>query len=149
MFFPFSITTHFYIRLKISNILTFSHPNLQYFTSSSFLSFFLFDFHISTIKCLRSIFHFWIPFNVFSLILVDIRHTGFCFLFFLPHVVLQRWMLVPSKTWPAYTQNQVEYRAGSFYETIFSLPSHSGPLFYLVYVLVVNVGAFYKYCWFI
>ena len=84
---------------------------------------------------------------------------GFCFVFFclfvcfvlfsLPHFVLQWQKLIASKTWSAYTQNQVEYLAGSFCEIIFSLHSHSIPLFYLVCVLVVSVRAFYKSCWFI
>ena len=44
-------------------------------------------------------------------------------------------------TWPELTQNQVIYHAGSFCE----IPrTHSAPLLYLIYVLVVNVAAFYK-----
>ena len=70
-------------------------------------------------------------------------------LFSLRCFVLQWQKFIPSKSWPACTLNQVEHPAGPFCEIIFSLHSYSAPLFYLVYVLVVTVGALYKYCWFI
>ena len=71
------------------------------------------------------------------------------FVFSLSCFVLTWWKLIPSNTWPKYTKNQVQYHVSSFCETIFSLASHSVPLFYLVDVFVVTVGSLYKYFWFI
>ena len=52
---------------------------------------------------------------------------------------------MPSNTWAKMYPEPDGTRVGSFCETIFSLVSHSAPLFYLVYVLWLMLGLYMSF----